>query len=303
MREVNKKIYIFQIWASVDTLPNLVYDFTKTALGDTIYTKALSGNKNPFPHLVVGVDSVAVGNKYHKRLELQDPKNKGNTEYWIEGIGSSMGLPWATFWSITDNTYDLSCFNTTKKVVYENPNPTFGMCTGTLPTISCDSSSDCDTVNNCKLNMVLMQNANQLKAAQDSATYQWIDCSSMLALSGATSQTYSAQSNGFYAVIIKRGTCVDTSECAEVTGLGIGDQGRRNFRVYPVPSSGKLFVELGSEYEAVNIDILTIQGQVLKTTSFTKVNHLDIDLPEVKGVYLLRLNAGQSSTVYRVVRE
>ena len=152
MREVNKKIYIFQIWASVDTMPQLVYDFTKTNVGDTIYTKALAGSKTLYGHLVTSVDSVLVGKKYHKRLHLQEPKNTFNTEYWIEGIGSSMGLPWATFWSITDNSYDLSCFNTTHKVVYENPNPTFGMCAGTLPVISCDSSSDCDTVNNCHLN-------------------------------------------------------------------------------------------------------------------------------------------------------
>ena len=137
MREENKQVFIFQHWASVDTSVMLVYDFNNTNIGDTIYTNVLSGNPNLFGHLVTATDSVLIGNNYHKRLHLEDVNNSYNTEYWIEGVGSSWGLPFATFWSITDNSYDLSCFYESQDLKYENPSPVYGYCQAP-PSITCE---------------------------------------------------------------------------------------------------------------------------------------------------------------------
>jgi hypothetical protein len=139
IREVDKQVFIYQKWASVDTSVMMVYDFNETDPGDTIYTNVLSGNPYLFGHLVTGVDSVMVGNQYHKRLHLQDVENEFNTEYWIEGVGSSWGLPFATFWSITDNSYDLSCFYSGDQLKYVNDSPQFSYCIAPVPEISCDS--------------------------------------------------------------------------------------------------------------------------------------------------------------------
>jgi len=138
IRESNKQIFIYQLWASVDTSVQMVYDFTNTNVGDTIYTNVLSGNPNLFGHLVTETDSVLIGTKYHKRLHLQEPSNSYNTEYWIEGVRSSWGLPFATFWSITDNSYDLSCFYENQELEYSNPSPVYGFCQAPQPTITCD---------------------------------------------------------------------------------------------------------------------------------------------------------------------
>jgi hypothetical protein len=146
LREANKQIFIFQIWASVDTSAFMVYDFNNTDVGDTIYTNVLSGNTNLFGHIVLSTDSVLIGANYHKRLHLQDTGNISNVEDWIEGVGSSMGLPFATFWSITDNSYDLTCYNTIDSARYENPSPSLGFCTAPLPNVTCDTISICDTV-------------------------------------------------------------------------------------------------------------------------------------------------------------
>jgi hypothetical protein len=303
LRESGKKIYIFQIWASIDTLPHLIYDFNHTNLGDTIYTNVLSGSKQSYGHIVKSVDSVLVGSNYHKRLYLQDTGSIYNTEYWIEGIGSSWGLPFATFWSITDNSYDLSCYNTTNQVVYQNPSPTFGMCTGTLPVVNCKASSSCDTVKNCQLNKTLIQAGNLLKSAQDSAQYQWFDCSSMLPLIGDTSQTFTANKNGSYAVIIEKDKCIDTSFCAEVSGLGINKHASDNFKIYPVPTDGKIYMDLGMELSDVKVVLLNIQGQAIQTWSFEKIMKAELDLQSPEGIYLLQINTPRETSVFRIIRE
>ncbi len=145
IRESNKQVFIYQLWASVDTSVLMVYDFNNTNIGDTIYTNVLSGNPNLFGHLVIETDSVLVGAEYHKRLLLQDVQNSYNTEYWIEGVGSSWGLPFATFWSITDNSYDLSCFYESQDLKYENPAPIYGFCQGPPLNISCEIISNIST--------------------------------------------------------------------------------------------------------------------------------------------------------------
>ena len=144
IRESNKQIFIYQHWASVDTSVMVVYDFNQTNIGDTIYTNVLSGNPNLFGHLVTATDSVLVGTTYHKRLHLEDVNSSYNTEYWIEGVGSSWGLPFATFWSITDNSYDLSCFYDKQDLKYENPSPNYGYCQAP-PSITCEIISSVET--------------------------------------------------------------------------------------------------------------------------------------------------------------
>jgi hypothetical protein len=150
LRESNRQIFIYQLWASVDTSVQMVYDFTNTNLGDTIYTNVLSGNPNLMGHLVTATDSVFIGTKFHKRLHLQDPYNSYNTEYWIEGVGSSWGLPFASFWSITDNSYDLSCFYENHELNYKNPSPVYGYCQAPQPMIDCEIISSISTEQDIK---------------------------------------------------------------------------------------------------------------------------------------------------------
>lgn len=140
IREENKQVFIFQKWGSIDTTSHLIYDFTNTDVGDTIYTSALfAAPGDLYPHVVSAVDSVLLGATYHKRLLLQDPNSGMDVEYWTEGVGSSWGLPFASFWNITDNSYELLCFSESGQLLYSNPNPTFSYCQQPFPVISCDS--------------------------------------------------------------------------------------------------------------------------------------------------------------------
>lgn len=77
-----------------------------------------------------------VGSAYHTRLQLISPDSMG-AEYWIEGVGSSWGLPYATFWSATDNSYDLTCFYQADQLKYGNPSPGYAFCQAPLPAITC----------------------------------------------------------------------------------------------------------------------------------------------------------------------
>ncbi len=51
---------------------------------------------------------------------------------------------------------------------------------------------------------------------QDSAAYQWMDCTLNTLIPGAVEQSYFPTSSGSYAVIVTLNGCVDTSDCVEL---------------------------------------------------------------------------------------
>lgn len=139
MRESNRQIFFVSEELCGDTLERLIYDFNYENAGDTIYTNVLLfGYTDKVPHVISSIDSVLVGVAYHRRLHLTD--TLGNPwESWIEGVGSNYGLGYATYWIMTDNSYDLVCFNSNGGLKYQNPAPTFAFCLPPYPMIDCDT--------------------------------------------------------------------------------------------------------------------------------------------------------------------
>jgi hypothetical protein len=104
-----KKVYFIPV---NDTLEYLLYDFN-LSVGDTLtgYTQYLLGYRD----IIVGMDSVLVGNTYHKRWKTNDPYNI----YMIEGIGSTYGLIERSPGTMTDMAdYSLTCFQSSIQGVY-----------------------------------------------------------------------------------------------------------------------------------------------------------------------------------------
>ena len=64
-------------------------------------------------------------------------------------------------------------------------------------------------------------NSPTLVANATGATYQWLDCNNNMApISGATNHSFHPTSEGYYAVEVTEGTCVEVSECFYHAGLG-----------------------------------------------------------------------------------
>lgn len=79
--------------------------------------------------------------------------------------------------------------------------------------------------------------------ATSPTSYQWINCSTGLPISGETSASFTASVNGSYAVIIEDGDCMDTSACVNITSVGLDPlTGLREMEVFPNPFTQKIQV-------------------------------------------------------------
>ena len=122
------------------------------------------------------------------------------------------------------------------------------------------------------------------------ASSQWISCPSIIPISGATSQSFAANTNGDYAVIVTENGCVDTSDCITVSDVGvaeINDIDQNMLIVFPNPVSKLLNIHLSGPWKhRKNLmkEIYTSIGQLIFTTT---ENEIDFSAYP-KGFYYLK---------------
>jgi hypothetical protein len=134
----------------------------------------------------------------------------------------------------------------------------------------------------------LWSNGAKLHSNQDSATYQWIDCSTLLPVAGATNQDFYPLTNGNYEVIITKDGCSDTSACTSKT-TGISENGNKeaSLTVYPNPAQGEFSIisSVAGDYFIVNVF-----GQTIAQVSLNAENNFSVRLKLSAGVYYLGSN-------------
>lgn len=161
-------------------------------------------------------------------------------------------------------------------------------------TSNCDSIVTLDLTIN-KVDTSVNQNGATLKANTNGATYQWLDCENdYTPINGETNQSYTASSNGNYAVEVVKNNCADTSSCHQVTGLGIVENAFGDaLKVYPNPTSEKVTIDLGEKQKMVNIKLTQITGQVIKEKEVFDTKKVNIIIGEKnrRGMYLIEIEA------------
>lgn len=168
------------------------------------------------------------------------------------------------------------------------------------------TAAGCDSMVNVNLtittpNVNVNQNGATLySAAVPPSTYQWIKCNPYTVITGATSQTYTAPSNGSYAVVVTLNNCKDTSACFTVTNAGVSNTEFANaINIAPNPVSDRLFVNLNHGNDEVNLQVSTATGQRVMILHHLSGSHLSIPVDKLSsGIYFLTVEStrGEKAT-------
>jgi hypothetical protein len=139
-------------------------------------------------------------------------------------------------------------------------------------------------------NVEITKNKTVLTATLSGANYQWINCNNKTIIAGATNQSYTAVSNGNYAVIITQNGCRDTSTCINVNSVGIIENDYRTFNIYPNPATSQLNIISNSIIKTVFI--YNVTGQLIKQIAFENNNFKNaiLAIDDLKqGVYFVQI--------------
>ena len=145
-----------------------------------------------------------------------------------------------------------------------------------------------------------------LMANLSGASYQWINCDDGSVVDGATSDTFTPEENGNYAVVITSGNCTDTSQCVEVLNTSKGDVlgSTKEFNIYPNPTNGNFTMSFGSSADNVEFEIFNAQGSVVKRRVIGNVQQgqqVVENIDASPGIYFVRTISDGSQTITRLV--
>jgi photosystem II stability/assembly factor-like uncharacterized protein len=144
-----------------------------------------------------------------------------------------------------------------------------------------------------------------LTANESAVTYQWLDCNEdWMPISGATDQTFEPLVNGSYAVVVDDGTCVDTSDCYDITALSLETNQTGQISVYPNPTSGQFTVVLKESMTDGWIRLHNAAGQLIGEAPINGLGAIDFNLELSPGVYFISLfNDRKQQEIIKLVVE
>ncbi len=173
-------------------------------------------------------------------------------------------------------------------------------------TFTLTNLAGCDSVISLDLSIIqidtgLTPSANALTANMTGATYQWLDCNNAFAvLTGETNQSFSPNTNGNYAVEISQNGCIDTSACVSFTSVGLleNDFGEQ-FALYPNPTDGEFFIELGKPYQKITLKIYNVSGLLIHEAVFKESRQLNFSVDASAAYYFVEVltDDGKRATV------
>ncbi len=194
----------------------------------------------------------------------------------------------ASYTWIDGNTYTSS--NTAATYTYTNAS-------------GCDSSVILNLTIS-PLDLSISQNGSSLTSNQAGANYQWINCSTGTSIMGATGQTYTATTNGDYAVIVNLTGCSDTSICYTINSVGVIENDFGNqLLLYPNPTNGHISIDLGENLNIVTVTLTDLNGKLILSNTYNNSQLLNFKIEEPAGIYLLIIKSGNEKSVIRLVKE
>jgi trimeric autotransporter adhesin len=143
-----------------------------------------------------------------------------------------------------------------------------------------------------------------ITANNNNATYQWLDCDNGNApIAGATGQSFTATSNGSYAVEITENGCVSNSICTTVSSTSIEDlENSYEITIFPNPTNRAIRIALPDVLLGQTMVLTNGVGQILQTTTITSTS-VEYDLSNLAdGIYFVQVQTHSGVITKKIVK-
>jgi subtilisin-like proprotein convertase family protein len=170
---------------------------------------------------------------------------------------------------------------------------------------SCDSTVT-TVVTNVIVDATTSTSGATITANSTTGTFQWLDCNAGMApIAGETNQSFTAATDGSYAVQVTDNGCVDTSACVVIIGTGLNNSSAATMNVYPNPTSGIFNLSFANaNFSELLISIVDVQGKLVYSSSEKNVNgayNKVINLEELsKGLYYIKVTTGTDVKIQKL---
>ena len=178
-----------------------------------------------------------------------------------------------------------------------------GMYLDSLTTMGgCDSIIMTEVIVHPLLDSTITLSGITLSATETGVNYQWYDCAHDMPISGETNQNFTATANGSYYVEVENNGCSYTSDCMQVTGVGIEEQEfAPQAKLYPNPTNGNFTLDFGENLSG-SVTLYDISGRQLQSFNVNS-NLIDVNIAGDSGLYLIRIQNAEGAQKTLKVRK
>lgn len=164
-----------------------------------------------------------------------------------------------------------------------------------------EGSNGYAVISYCNINTTISVSGVTITANATSPTsYQWLDCNNAYAaIPGEDNATFTATSNGSYAVEIIDGDCTDTSACVSITTVGLNQAASQPALLpHPNPFTNKISIENATgeeEYTLISSAGERVwSGKNIEAADFSNL---------AKGVYVLKIKTPSRIQTLSIIKE
>lgn len=166
-------------------------------------------------------------------------------------------------------------------------------------------ATDTATVEVSTTDPSVVQNGWQLTAVATDVTYQWVDCGTQAAISGANAASFTATAPGQYQLVATNTYgCTAASNCltVEPSSVEVIDA---NLVAYPNPFSAQLWVDASGSLSGndIAIELINTAGQTVLHHSVAVPSFVLNTWQLPAGVYLLHMHDGQHSFSKTLIKD
>ena len=151
----------------------------------------------------------------------------------------------------------------------------------------------------------MQRNEIGLYALDTAATYQWVRCSGTwrIPMYNENEQAFRVPLDDFYAVVLEKDGCIDTSQCVLVLLTGVEDVTADAISVYPNPTANNVTVKLNHASKRRDVLVYNVANQLVGHALLNAQNEVTVQLPEAPGMYIIRVVTDGSSHTIKVLKQ
>lgn len=108
---------------------------------------------------------------------------------------------------------------------------------------------------------------------------------------------------GTYKVSITNGTLICDSLSFSPTLSIFQHDDTGDVKVFPNPSNGDLFIDLGFVCKSVKLTVFDVRGKAIQSNVFEESQELNLQIEEPLGLYFLKIKSEKVNTVIKWIKE
>lgn len=147
-------------------------------------------------------------------------------------------------------------------------------------------------------------NNQTITANNTNGIYQWLNCDQMNPIPGENAISFTATTNGNYALEIKENGCIDTTECISINTVYLHEFiDNQKMIVSPNPSKNTFNIQFGRTIEFGEITITDLQGRLILNTDIKMNSEAQIQFNQDSGLYLLSVKTVKGQNTMILIKE